>query len=81
MSTSASKSAMGQNLASRATRYQNAALDGLNRGALRGRQRLQKPQPGEGVKPGTCPKCGMIGKHATPAACIEALRDRLSRFE
>ena len=31
VSTSASKSAMGQNLASRATRYQNAALDGLNR--------------------------------------------------
>ena len=35
----------------------------------------------EGIPAGQCGRCGMLGSHPTPAACIEALRDRLARFE
>jgi hypothetical protein len=39
---------------------------------------LAKPKPFDGILTGTCHRCGIRGKHATPAACIEALRDRLA---
>ncbi len=28
-----------------------------------------------------CPRCGMIGEHVSDRECIQALRDRLSKFE
>jgi len=39
------------------------------------------PKASDAIKPGTCRRCGFAGEHATPIACIEALRDRLARWE
>jgi len=39
------------------------------------------PKNSDAIKPGTCARCGYAGEHATPIACIEALRDRLARWE
>jgi hypothetical protein len=39
---------------------------------------LAKPKPFDGILTGTCHRCGIRGKHSTPTACIEALRDRLA---
>ncbi len=39
---------------------------------------LAEPKPLDAVPRGTCLKCGLRGQHATPAACIDALRDRLA---
>jgi hypothetical protein len=41
-----------------------------------------QPRDEDAMPPGMCPRCGMMGNHwAGPMACIDALRDRLSRFE
>jgi hypothetical protein len=45
------------------------------------RVNLPLPRRGEGVPPHMCLRCGIPGKHPTAAACIDALRDRLSRWE
>ena len=42
---------------------------------------LAEPKPFDAIPCGTCLKCGLRGRHATPAACITALRDRLARWE
>lgn len=42
---------------------------------------LPAPLPVDAVPLGTCLRCGITGRHATPAACIDALRDRLARWE
>jgi hypothetical protein len=42
---------------------------------------LPPARRGEGVPPHMCLRCGIPGKHPTAAACIDALRDRLARFE
>ena len=44
-------------------------------------ERQGAPLPGEGTPANMCLRCGMRGRHATPEACIEALRDRLARWE
>ena len=38
-------------------------------------------KPSDGIPLGTCRRCGIAGEHTTPVACIEALRDRLARWE
>jgi hypothetical protein len=43
--------------------------------------RCPQPTPADALPQGTCQRCGYPGPHQTAAACIEALRDRLSRFE
>lgn len=41
-----------------------------------------KPFTGaDALKTGTCMKCGLVGRHRASADCIEALRDRLARWE
>ena len=42
---------------------------------------LAPPLPQDALHPGTCRYCGLRGAHGTPAACIDALRDRLARWE
>ena len=42
---------------------------------------LTPARRGEGIPPGQCLRCGIQGNHPTAAACIDALRDRLARFE
>jgi hypothetical protein len=42
---------------------------------------LIPPKPSDGIKPGTCLRCGIAGEHTTAIVCIEALRDRLARWE
>ena len=39
---------------------------------------LAEPKPFDAIPCGTCLKCGLRGRHATPAECIRALRDRLA---
>jgi hypothetical protein len=39
------------------------------------------PKSTDAIRPGTCLRCGIAGEHAKPAACIDALRDRLARWE
>ena len=42
---------------------------------------LDQPRPLDTVAPGTCLKCGLVGKHRTAMECVRALRDRLARRE
>ena len=42
---------------------------------------ITPPKSSDGIRSGTCLRCGMAGQHATPIACIDALRDRLARWE
>ena len=42
---------------------------------------ITPPKTSDGIRSGTCLRCGMAGQHATPIACIDALRDRLARWE
>jgi hypothetical protein len=42
---------------------------------------LNQPRPLDTVAPGTCLKCGLVGKHRTAMECVRALRDRLARWE
>ena len=35
----------------------------------------------DSVLSGMCKRCGMAGAHPTAANCIDALRDRLSKYE
>ena len=41
----------------------------------------EQPKPFDAIPRAMCARCGMVGQHATPAACIEALRDRLASWE
>lgn len=45
------------------------------------RQKLADARAEDAMPPGTCLKCGYPGPHPNEAACIHALRDRLSKFE
>ncbi len=81
MSAHASKSAMCDKPDCIGKRYAAAALDGLNQGVLRERQREQKPQRGDGIRPNQCPRCGYRGPHKDAEDCINALRDRLAKYE
>jgi hypothetical protein len=45
------------------------------------KERCYVIRPGDAVPRGTCARCGLIGKHDSPAVCISSLRDRLSRYE
>jgi hypothetical protein len=43
-----------------------------------------QPTSADGIPAGLCRRCGMktgAGPHATAADCIDALRERLARFE
>jgi len=51
------------------------------RGAQQRRKPEAKPTGQDALKPGICRRCGIQGSHPTATACIDALRDRLSRFE
>ena len=42
---------------------------------------LPPVQAADALPAGTCPRCGYPGPHTTAGACIDALRDRLARFE
>jgi hypothetical protein len=44
-------------------------------------RKLPAPQRGDGLKPGTCPRCGLRGPHANARECIDALRDKLAELE
>lgn len=43
--------------------------------------RIDPPRPGDGIRAGTCRRCGLVGAHADAGACIDALRDRLASIE
>ena len=53
----------------------------LHRAARLQPMTLIPPKPSDGIRTGTCLRCGIAGQHETPMACIEALRDRLARWE
>jgi hypothetical protein len=50
-------------------------------------QKPQEPRPlapaqaRDGIPIGMCPRCGYPGPHRDWAGCVNALRDRLARFE
>lgn len=39
------------------------------------------PKSSDAIRPGTCRRCGITGEHSTAVDCIDALRDRLARWE
>jgi hypothetical protein len=39
------------------------------------------PRPRDAVAAGTCARCGTVGRHRSPDACIEALRAEIARME
>ena len=57
-------------------------LDRQVHGKRRQRPRALPPARAVDALPaGTCWRCGVVGEHVTAAACIDALRERLARFE
>jgi hypothetical protein len=52
-------------------------------GRRRGRRiKLAAARAEDAMPEGTCLRCGIVGEHRNgPDQCIEALRDRLARFE
>jgi len=53
---------------------------GRKRGRAR-RLKLAAASATDGIPLGMCQRCGYQGPHATAGECIDALRDRLARFE
>jgi hypothetical protein len=44
------------------------------RGRGQKKQRTYVTSPADAIPRGTCNRCGLIGSHASPAKCIDALR-------
>ncbi len=42
---------------------------------------VPEPKPEDALPDSTCQACGIQGDHSTPIDCIEALRNRLARWE
>jgi len=74
---------MGNSIYSRRGRLQDSSepRQVFHRAARLQPMTIVPPKPSDAIKPGTCVRCGFTGEHATPIVCIEALRDRLAKWE
>ena len=57
-----------------------ASIDSRNHATDYNTVKTGPPQAGDGLRPGTCRRCGCVGQHVTASECIDDLRGALAEL-